>query len=129
MTMFNRKAALVICGVAILGVFAAAVGNASTFNKLTYLKFSGAVALPGTTLDKGEYSFSVVNPTAGSNVVVVRNKNGSKVYGLFLTQSVIRPANARSDASVTLGEARPGTPPPIKAWFPIGETTGYQFIY
>jgi hypothetical protein len=125
MATFNRRAALVICGAAILGVFAAAVGNASTFNKLTYLKFSGAVALPGTTLDKGEYSFA----TAGSNVVVVRNKNGSKVYGLFLTQSVIRPANTRSDASVTLGEARPGTPPPIRAWFPIGETTGYQFIY
>jgi hypothetical protein len=125
MATFNRRAALVICGAAILGVFAAAVGNASTFNKLTYLKFSGAVALPGTTLDKGEYSFS----TAGSNVVVVRNKNGSKAYGLFLTQSVIRPASARNDATVTLGEARPGTPPPIKAWFPMGETTGYQFIY
>jgi hypothetical protein len=128
MATFNRRAALVICGAAILGVFAAGLGNASTFNKLTYLKFSGAVGLPGTTLAKGEYSFSVVNPTSGSNVVVVRNKDGSQVYGLFLTQSVIRPKNA-SDASVTLGEARPGTPPPITAWFPIGETTGYQFIY
>ena len=53
MAIFNRRAVLVICGAAVLGVCAAALGNASTFDKMTYLKFSGAVALPGTTLEKG----------------------------------------------------------------------------
>lgn len=129
MATLNRKAVLVLCGAAVVGVFAAALGNASTFNKTTYLKFSGAVALPGTTLDKGEYIFAIANPTSSGNVVVVKSRHGSKVHGLFLTLPVIRPANARNDAMVTLGEGRPGAPPPIKAWFPMGETTGYQFIY
>jgi hypothetical protein len=129
MATLNRRAVLVLCGAAVLGLFAAALGSASTFNKMTYLKFSNAVALPGTTLDKGEYIFAIANPTSSSNVVVVKSRHGSKVHGLFLTRPVIRPATAGNDAMLTLGEARPGTPPPIKAWFPIGETTGHQFIY
>jgi hypothetical protein len=129
MTTLNRKAVLVLCGAAVLGAFAAALGNASTFNKMTYLKFSSAVALPGTTLAKGEYIFAIANPTSSSNVVVVKSRHGSKVHGLFLTMPVIRPAKAGNEAMVTLGEGRPGTAPPVKAWFPIGETTGYQFIY
>ncbi len=28
-----------------------------------------------------------------------------------------------------LGEAAPGTAPQVKAWFPIGEGSGRQFIY
>jgi hypothetical protein len=129
MAMFNRRAVLVICGAAVLGVCAAALGNASTFDKMTYLKFSGAVALPGTTLEKGEYIFSIANPATSSNVVMVRSRHGSKVHGLFLTRPVMRPARSGNDAMVTMGERRPGTPAPINAWFPMGETTGYQFIY
>jgi hypothetical protein len=129
MATFNRRAVLVICGAAVLGVFAAALGNASTFTKTTHLKFSGAVALPGTTLEKGEYIFAIANPTTSSNVVVVKSRYGSKVHGMFLTLPVMRPAKSGNDAMVTLGERRPGTPTPIKAWFPMGETTGYQFIY
>jgi hypothetical protein len=129
MATLNRKAVWVLFGAAVLAVVAAGLGNASTFNKMTYLKFSSAVALPGTTLDNGEYIFAIANPASSSNVVVVKSRHGSKVHGLFLTMPITRPAKARNDAMVTLGEGRPGTPPPIKAWFPMGETTGYQFIY
>ena len=33
------------------------------------------------------------------------------------------------DRLVTLGEARPGTVPPVMAWYPQGELRGHAFIY
>ena len=126
---FNRRAALVLCSAAVLGVFAAAMGNASTVNKTTFLKFSGPVALPGVALGAGEYIFELANPDSGRNVVKVTNRDRSKLYALKLTRTTHRPVSANAPATVTLGEARPGSPTPIKAWFPINESTGYEFIY
>jgi hypothetical protein len=61
MTRFHRTVALVIGG-AVLWGFAGMAGSASTFKKTTYVRFSGAVALPGVTLSAGEYLFELVNP-------------------------------------------------------------------
>ena len=126
---FNRKAALVLCSAAVLWVYAAAFGNASTFNKTTILKFSGAVALPGVTLEPGEYIFELANPSTGRNVVRVIDRARTKLHLMALTQHVVRPASAGRDATVTFGEARRGTPPPIKAWYPQGDSVGHAFIY
>ena len=128
MTRFHRMVALVLCG-AVLWALAGMSGSAATFKKTTYLKFSGAVALPGVTLSAGEYVFELVNPDTARNVVQVRNRERSKVYLTAITVPVHRPAAAGSAAAVTLGEAQRGSAPPIKAWFPEGETTGYAFIY
>jgi hypothetical protein len=128
MTRFHRMVALVLCS-AVLWAFAEMAGSAATFNKTTYLKFSGAVALPGVTLSAGEYVFELVNPDTARNVVQVRNRERSKVYLTAITLPVHRPSTAASDATVTLGEAQRGSAPPIKAWFPQGETIGYAFIY
>jgi hypothetical protein len=40
-----------------------------------------------------------------------------------------RPEGLREDQAVTLGESRTGAPPPIVAWYPIGENTGHAFVY
>jgi hypothetical protein len=117
--------ALVLCG-AVLWGFA---GYASTFKKTTYFKFSGSVALPGVTLNAGEYVFELVNPDTTRNVVQVRNRERTQVYLTAITFPVRRPAAAASPATVTLGEAPRGSARPIKVWFPAGETTGYEFIY
>lgn len=129
MTTYNRKAAFVICAAAILWVFASALGNASSFEKTTTLTFSGAVALPGTTLEAGEYVFELANPSTGRNVVRVMNRNRTKLHLLALTLPVMRPAKAGANAMVTLGEARRGTPPPITAWYPEGDSIGHGLIY
>ena len=128
MATYKGKA-LVICGAAILWLFAAMSGNASSFDKRTILKFSGAVALPGTTLEAGEYVFDLANASTGRNVVRVMNKNRTKLYLLALTLPVSRPANADARAMVTLGEGRRGAPPPITAWYPEGDSIGHRFIY
>ena len=32
-------------------------------------------------------------------------------------------------AAITFGETPAGTPPPVKAWYPQGETLGREFLY
>ena len=129
MTRFKRLSAAVAISGAVLWACAGVTNAASTFNKTTYLKFSGAVGLPGVTLDAGEYVFELVNPDSGRNVVRVMDRAKTKVHKTALTRPTYRPRNGSSSAMVTLGEGRRGSPPPIKAWFPEGETRGFEFIY
>jgi hypothetical protein len=116
-------------GVAVCWVLAGVTGHATNFSKLTYLKFNRPVALPGVVLGPGEYAFELVNPMTSRNVVRVSNKLRTNTYAMTITRPVHRPKALDAKAVVTLGEARPGEAVPIKAWFPIGESTGYEFIY
>ena len=130
MTVINRRSALAAFGgVAVFWVLAGATGNATNFSKLTYLKFSRAVAVPGVVLSPGEYAFELVNPSTSRNVVRVSNKQRTTTYAMKMTRPIHRPARLDAKAAVTLGEARPGEAIPIKAWFPLGESIGYEFIY
>lgn len=93
-----------------------------------YLTFSGPVALPGVTLSAGTYIFERAVAT-NPDVVVVRNAEGSKVFYLGSTMRASRPNGVRRGLSITFGEAARGTPPPITAWYPIGEESGHAFVY
>ena len=103
-----------------------AIGNAK---RTTYFTFSKSVQLPGVALPAGRYIFEVVNPFASSDVVAVLSPDRSKVYLLRITNRIERPRTSDLKSTVTLGEAPAGNPPPIKAWFPDGETSGRAFIY
>ena len=63
-----------------------------------------------------------------NSIVRVSSRDRKKVYLTAFTRDVDRP---RGDDKliVELGEAAPGTPPPVAAWFPLGERLGHQFIY
>jgi hypothetical protein len=124
----NRNVALVLGIVAIITVFAGAMASATSLTKATYLTFSGPVALPGVTLSAGEYLFELADPYSTRKVVRVTNRLRSRVYLTAITRPVPRPGGLR-DGLVTLGEARPGSPRPITAWFPENESVGYGFIY
>lgn len=127
--MFNRKSLAAACGAAILGLVMAASSNASiNASRTTYLTFSGPVALPGVTLGAGAYTFELAD-SSSRDIVLVRSRDRSRVYWMGFTWLTRRPAGLRDDRLVTLGEALTGTPPPITAWYPFGESTGYQFIY
>lgn len=120
---------LVVCAL-LLGVAAVEAGHpgalASHRNVLT---FSGRVALPGVVLAAGTYTFELLDPFGSADVVVVRNRERNRVHYMGLTQPSIRPSSLPADRSVTFGEAPRGMPPPIAAWYPIGESRGYEFIY
>jgi hypothetical protein len=114
---------------AILGlVLAAGSVRATTSNKLMYVTFSGPVSLPGVTLGTGTYTFEVVDSDVTLDLVRVRNKDRSRVYFTGFTNRIDRPAGSRATTPVVFGESRPGTPPPIAAWY-HDDRIGHEFIY
>ena len=106
----------------------ALVTRAASDRQTTYVTFSGSVALPGVTLERGTYVFERVN--AGTpDAVVVRTADSRKVQFMGTTQPAQRPAWLASSRHIVFGERRAGAPLPIAAWYPPGETFGYRFIY
>ncbi|MCC7032222.1 MAG: hypothetical protein IT179_05225 [Acidobacteria bacterium] len=127
--MVKRSLLLAALGGLILGcvLVVPTHGEVDTFNT-NYLTFSGPVALPGVTLSAGTYVFEravAIHP----DVVVVRNAEGSKVFYRGSTMRASRPNSTRRDLVIEFGEAARGVPPPITAWFPLGEPTGHAFVY
>lgn len=93
-----------------------------------HFRFDGAVALPGVTLPPGTYVFERAVAT-DPDVVVVRDRARTRVYFLGSTDRVARPRDLGPRSAITLGEARPGAPPPIAAWYPPDTSLGNGFIY
>ena len=102
--------------------------SATTFDKLTYLTFSGSVQIPGVTLDAGTYRFRLGDPDSSRHVVQVLSNDGSTVYAMFNTIPENRVTVTR-EATVTFRETPAGVPPAVKSLFYGGEHRGYQFVY
>jgi hypothetical protein len=128
----NRVLVWSIIGVGMVMTALAAVHHvvAGTLReRTTYLTFTRPVQLPGVTLDAGAYIFELVDPLGAPGLVRVASRDRTVGFFLGFTNDAERPRGLRLDASVSLGEASGGAAPPITVWWPIGETTGRQFIY
>jgi LPXTG-motif cell wall-anchored protein len=117
-----------VAAAAFLAVMSAAPVSAHTYDKLTYLTFSGPIQIPGVTLDAGTYRFHLADPSSGRSVVQVLSNDGAVVYAMFHTIPDIR-MTVTGEATVTFREAPVGVAPPVKTLFYGGETRGYEFIY
>ena len=127
--MVNRKSVLAVCSAAIVVLVMTAPGNAwVNASRTNHLTFSAPVALPGVTLARGTYIFELASPTS-LDVVRVLSRDRSKIHFMGLTTQIQRPAGMPADRMVSLGEAPAGTPPPIMAWYQLGNSTGNKFIY
>jgi hypothetical protein len=115
------------CAVAI-SLVAAVGANADEWNKRTYLTFSGPVQIPGATLPAGTYLFQLADPDNSRHVVMIASKDGSKVYGMFITIPNDR-LDAPDDNVVLFGESPRGTPQAVQAWWYPGERIGEEFVY
>lgn len=113
---------------ALLAVMSTASVSAHTYDKLTYLTFSGPIQVPGVTLDAGTYRFHLADPSSGRSVVQVLSNDGAVVYAMFHTIPDTR-LNVTEEATVTFREVPVGVAPPVKTLFYGGETRGYEFIY
>lgn len=114
---------LVLAGV--LGAASVARGNVSHVN---YLTFSAPFALPGVTLPAGTYTFELVVP-GSYDVVRVMSRDHERVYLTAFTKRVERPRGLSANRQIVFGEVPTGMTPPIKAWFPIGDSLGHEFVY
>ena len=126
--MTSWKTVRIACGTLVLGLLVAASGHAWSVNHENNLTFNRPVALPGVVLPAGSYTFDVASPTA-LDVVVVRNKAHTKTFYMGFTSTVERPARMSTTASITFRETSANEPPPIAAWYPIGDPLGHEFMY
>lgn len=127
--MTISKSVLAVFGVLTMGlVLTVPMHGAGVDYRTNYLTFNGPVALPGVTLQAGTYIFERVVDT-DPDIIVVRDRNRSKVYFMAFTQRTERPADMKLSAVVTFAEARPGTAVPITAWYELGSRSGHRFVY
>lgn len=128
--MTARKLLLTVGCAAILGILA--VGSTTAWGnprRTNYLTFSRSVGLPGVTLAPGSYIFELPDSLMNRDIVQVLSRDRSRVHYMGFTRPVERPRDQRSTGVVTLGEASAREAQPIKAWFPLGEPLGHEFIY
>jgi hypothetical protein len=122
----TNKSVRIGCAAAALALMLAgsAIALGSHENRLT---FNRPVSLPGVVLPAGSYSFDTHwdNP----NVVIVRNKERSKVFYMGFTMQALRPEGMSPNTAVTLGEVKANEVPPITAWYEIGRAVGHEFRY
>jgi hypothetical protein len=126
--MLKSRFVLVSSVVAALGlVTAASVARANAPHTM-YLTFSAPFALPGVALPAGTYIFEVMIP-GSADVVRVTSRDGAQVYLTAFTRRVDRPAGLRAGDPLVFNEVPAGMTPPVKAWFPVGESIGHEFLY
>jgi hypothetical protein len=129
--MCHRRLVLLTSGAALLSVLGtSSVGAWGTDPaRTTYLTVNTPIALPGVGLAPGTYIFELADPDGDPSIVRVLSRDRLRVYYLGFTDLIVRPARWREDRPISLGEARPGSPLPITAWYPASESTGRRFIY
>jgi hypothetical protein len=125
----NRRAVLAVtCGLALVGLVAAAPGDAGVDSgRTTQLTFSKPFSLPGVTLGAGTYVFERAAPLSAIEVVRVSSRDRRVVYYMGFTELVQRPRGVTSP--ITFGEAPAGSAVPIRDWYPTGSDTGHRFRY
>ena len=124
----TRRGTLVLLGLALVGLVAAAPGDASVdTERTTQLTFSKPIALPGVTLAAGTYVFERAAPLSAIEVVRVSSRDRRSVYFMGFTQLVEKPRGMTSP--ITFGEAPAGSPIPVREWYPTGSSTGHRFLY
>jgi hypothetical protein len=94
----------------------------------TYFTFSAPFALPGISLPGGTYMFEVVSPSSNT-LVRVTSRDGRHVYLTTYTRTVDRPSRQRADLQLLFNEVPAGTTPSVRAWYPLGDPIGHEFIY
>lgn len=93
------------------------------------MKFARPVALPGMELPAGTYIFERADPAMNRYMVRVLSRDRRKIYTTQITNIVMRPPNVSDDHGIVLGETAPGQPATVRAWFPVGDSTGHEFIF
>jgi hypothetical protein len=119
----------IACAAMLLTIWQPGAARASDFDKLTYFTFSGAVQIPGKTLQPGTYAFVIANPNTSQTVLRVTSADGRKSHGQFYMSRELVRQDATSRPVIVFRETPAGTTPAVRGWFFPAERTGYEFVY
>jgi hypothetical protein len=114
----------------VLGAGLASNAGADEWNKLTYVTFSQAVAIPGQLLPAGTYTFRLAD-SSDRHVVQILNRSGSQLIATIMAIPDYR-LTPTNDAVITFknqGDRPARTPPAIAHWYYPGDIDGPEFIY
>src|SRR5579872_339156 len=117
-----------LCCATAITLLAAVGAHADDWNKRTFLTFSAPVQIPGATLPAGTYLFQLADPDNAQHVVMVASKDGTKIYGMFLTIPDYR-VDTPAQNVVLFGESPAGAPRAVQAWWYPGNQSGEEFVY
>jgi hypothetical protein len=113
---------------AVLAVLASrATAQQVNTNERTFLTFTGAVEMPGVTLEPGTYVFKLAD-TQSRNVVQVWDKDEKNMIGHWTFVQAERP-RVTEDTVVMFRETREGSTPAVQFWYFPGEKIGKEFLY
>ena len=93
----------------------------------TFLTFSGAVEMPGVTLQPGTYVFKLAD-SPSRNVVQVWDEGEKRMLGHWTFVQSERPT-VTSETVVMFKETREGSTPAVQYWYFPGEKIGKEFLY
>ena len=114
-----------------LAVLALLAGRATAqqtnTSERTFLTFTGAVEMPGVTLQPGTYVFKLAD-TPTRNVVQVWDEGEKNMVGHWTFVQAERP-QVTEDTVVMFKETREGATPAVQFWYFPGEKIGKEFIY
>jgi hypothetical protein len=116
------------CATLLVAALSPRAVRADSWDRKTFINFSGDVQVPGTTLPAGKYVFKLWNSPADRYVVQIFNERENHVYATLLTIPEYR-MNAPDKTVISFYEAPAGQPQPIKAWFYPGDNNGREFVY
>ena len=125
--MLKSQLVLVSCAAVLAGMLAARSASGNTPHT-DYLTFTAPFALPGVSLPAGTYVFDVI-ATGSNDVVRVSSRDGLRTYLTAFTVRIERPKGLPSTRQIVFNEVASGVTPPVKTWFPIGQSIGHQFVY
>jgi hypothetical protein len=128
MAMNVRKNVSIALVLGALGAWSPSRASADQSNKLTYLTFSNAVAIPGHVLPAGTYTFRLADSSSDRNIVQIFNEAGTQLIATLLTIPDRR-LDPTDDTVIKLGEPSGNAPPAITKWFYPGDSSGQEFIY
>ncbi len=102
--------------------------KADEWNQKTVFTFNEPVEIPGQVLDRGTYTFKLMDSMADRDVVGVYNKDETHCYGMFL---VIPDERLKPTAKpiITFEERAADSPEAVRAWFYPGDDFGNEFVY
>jgi hypothetical protein len=113
---------------AVLAVLAGSVKAQQTnVNEKTRMTFTGAVEMPGVTLQPGTYVFRLAD-TPTRNVVQVLDESEKNQIGQWTFVQADRP-RVTEETVVMFKETREGSTPAVQFWYFPGEKIGKEFIY
>ena len=124
-----------VLSMAVAGVFAClparAFAQATIANQPVYFTFGNPVALPGMTLQPGQYQFRMTTDKGDRQVVQVYDKKNNKAVATLMAISA-HLTNAQpvpEKPEVRFYETPANQPPAIQSWWYPGIHDGHEFIY